>query len=42
MQGPKPMAGSMNERQDMMEKRMAMMESMMQMMMDQMPPRAAR
>lgn len=36
-QGKKPRAGSVAERQKMMEMRMGMMESMMQMMMDQMP-----
>ena len=37
MQGGKPMAGNMNDRQQMMEKRMDMMQSMMQMMMDRTP-----
>jgi hypothetical protein len=41
MQGKKPMARNMKERQQMMEKRMEMMESMMQMMMDRMPAPAA-
>ncbi|UUZ76087.1 hypothetical protein LP414_32565 [Polaromonas sp. P1(28)-13] len=35
--GGKPMPGTMNERQRMMEKRMDMMQSMMQMMMDRLP-----
>lgn len=42
MQGGKPMAGTMNERQQMMEKRMDMMQSMMQMMMDRLPPPATK
>ncbi len=40
MQGKKPMPGTLNQRQLMLEKRMEMMESMMQMMMDGMPPAA--
>ncbi len=42
MQGGKPMAGDMNQRQQMMEKRMEMMQSMMQMMMDRMPATPAK
>ncbi|ABE43124.1 hypothetical protein [Polaromonas sp. JS666] len=42
MQGGKPMTGTMNERQQMMEKRMDMMQSMMQMMMDRQPPPATK
>ena len=42
MQGGKPMPGTMNERQQMMEKRMDMMQSMMQMMMDRMPTPATK
>jgi hypothetical protein len=42
MQGGKPMAGDMNQRQQMMEKRMEMMHSMMQMMMDRMPATPAK
>jgi len=42
MQGGKPMPGTMNERQQMMEKRMDMMQSMMQMMMDRLPAPATK
>ena len=42
MQGGKPMPGTMNEHQQMMEKRMDMMQSMMQMMMDRQPPPATK
>jgi hypothetical protein len=42
MQGGKPIAGDMNQRQQMLEKRMEMMQSTMQMMMDRLPPPAAK
>ena len=42
MQGQKPMAGDINQRQQMMEKRMEMMQSMMQMVMDRMPTPAVK
>jgi len=42
MPGGKPIPGTLNERQQMMEKRMDMMQSMMQMMMDRLPPPASR
>ena len=42
MQSGKPMAGDVNQRQQMMEKRMEMMQSMMQMMMDRMPATPAK
>ncbi|MDP3797865.1 MAG: hypothetical protein Q8R06_12050 [Polaromonas sp.] len=42
MPGGKPGPGTLNERQQMMEKRMDMMQSMMQMMMDSLPAPATK